>query len=73
MARQITSLFDVKDGKHYFIMKVERGTVKTAVAKATVRLKGSPIVTRMDIEFTVTDGDMLPGPMDEYDYISELD
>ena len=45
MSRQITRLFDVVDGKRYFILQVEKsGNVHSGIVKAKVTLLGHPIV-----------------------------
>ena len=73
MTKQITALYQVEDGKQYFIMKLKDGQVMTAICRAEVKTKGTPIVYAMDIMFETISGDLPPGPMNEYDYIAEID
>jgi hypothetical protein len=72
MSRQINRLWEIKDGKRYFLLQARHGAVKTGIVKAEVRYHGSPITDRADITFTLQDGDLCPGPS-ECDYIAELD
>jgi hypothetical protein len=72
MSRQINQLWEIKDGKRYFLLKIEKGQVKTAICRATVRYHGKPLADRVDVMFELLTGDTSPGPAN-LDYISELD
>jgi hypothetical protein len=76
MSKQITRLFDVQDGKRYFILQIEKnGDIHTGIATAKVTQKGSPLISEIMVNFTTeaTSGDLTPGYFSEMNYISELD
>jgi hypothetical protein len=72
--KQITRMWDIEEGKRYFMMKVERnGTVRTGIVMATVvTYSGKPIINNANLQFTIEEGDVYPGPID-VDFIAEID
>ena len=79
MSRQIHRLFDVQDGKRYFILQIGKsgksGDIHTGIARAKVTQKGKPLVDQIMVNFVTesTEGDLTPGFMTELNYIAELD
>lgn len=72
--RRITRMWDIEDGKTYFLMQVRGGEVKTGIAKAEVKYSGHPIINNASIVFTITDGSDVPaGVVNDFDYIAEID
>jgi hypothetical protein len=72
MSRQITRLWEIRDGKRYFLLKIEKGEVATSICRAEVKYHGKPLANRVDVMFVVLAGDTSPGPAN-VDYIAELD
>lgn len=76
--KQITAMWEVIDGKRYFIMQTERsGLLRTGIVTAHVTTKGKPIVNSMTVEFAMDEknSDLTPGFLyeDSTRYIAELD
>jgi hypothetical protein len=74
--RQITKMWEIQDGKRYFLMQSIGGTIKTSICKATVtydppQAPGS-IIDKANIVFALESGDASPGPANCF-YIAELD
>ena len=70
--KRITKMWEIEDGKRYFMMKVSGGKVTTGICKAEVKYRGTPIINMVDILFVRQEGDVYPGPMD-VDFIAEIE
>jgi len=76
MSKQIHRLFDVQDGKRYFILQIEKnGEIHSGIAHAKVEQKGSPLIDQIMVNFVAetSEGDLTPGFFSKMNYIAELD
>jgi hypothetical protein len=76
MSKQIHRMFDIQDGKRYFILQIEpSGIIRSGIARATVTEKGSPLIDQIMVNFVTesTEGDLTPGSFSKMNYIAELD
>jgi hypothetical protein len=70
--KHITKMWEIEDGKRYFVLQVQHGEVKTGIVKAEVKYQGHPIATQVDILFVIQSGDITPGPFHS-DFIAEIE
>lgn len=74
MSKQITKMWEVEDGKRYFLLQSDRGIIRTAIARAEVKYvnRDKGLIDAANIVFTIESGDATPGPYN-CEYICEID